>query len=162
MPAKSKCGYFEVQLWIHIITAGGIPESGVLVEEEHAVWHPLQGSVSHESEDGPILGQVAGVAKGLNGTVWVFHRAERVWEGSSFSGPNLEHVTHKEPIKGSTVYQLDQDTGTRAFPCVFKKIQNPTQLRLVLAEVSQEAKLLLTSKTAPLRPLLPQDGSCFE
>ena len=57
------------------------------------------------------MGQVAGVARGHNGSVWVFHRGDRVWDGATFTGPRFEQVTLTEPIRQATVLQLDQDTG---------------------------------------------------
>lgn len=60
------------------------------------------------------LGQVAGVAKGPAGTVWVLHRGRRVWDATSFEGPNQERVTYKEPIGEDVIVQLDQDTGAAA------------------------------------------------
>ena len=59
------------------------------------------------------MGQVAGVARGHNGSVWVFHRGDRVWDGATFTGPRFEHMTLTEPIRQATVLQLDQDTGER-------------------------------------------------
>jgi hypothetical protein len=60
-----------------------------------------------------MLTQVAGVAKGLNGTVWVFHRGDRVWDAGTFGLLNGEKVLYKTPIKEATILQLDQDTGNR-------------------------------------------------
>lgn len=90
---------------------GGVLEDSVLVKEDPSVWQPMQPPKAQPQSKTGKLGQVAGMAKGLNGSVWVFHRGSRVWDGSSFSGAQNEHVTYKEPIKEKTVYQLDQDTG---------------------------------------------------
>jgi hypothetical protein len=65
-----------------------------------------------------ILTQVAGVAKGLNGTVWVFHRGDRVWDAGTFGILNGEKVLYKTPIKEATILQLDQDTGDWPHPLI--------------------------------------------
>ncbi len=60
------------------------------------------------------LGQVAGVAKGLAGTVWVLHRGSRIWDATSFEGAKNDRITYKEPIGEAVVVQMDQDTGAVA------------------------------------------------
>ena len=92
---------------------GGVPEKAELVREDAKVWRPAQASRSSNQPQGQQLemGQIAGIAKGLNGSVWVFCRGDRVWDGSSFTGSRNEQVTYTEPIKQKTVFQLDQDTG---------------------------------------------------
>ena len=52
------------------------------------------------------------MAKGQNGSVWVFHRGSRIWGENSFEGENASEVTHKEPISEAAVLQLDQDSGS--------------------------------------------------
>ncbi len=54
--------------------------------------------------------QVSGVANGLNGSIWVFHRAERLWDGFAYK-PDWEHINYEEPIAAETLLQLDRDTG---------------------------------------------------
>ena len=68
-------------------------------------------SGEHQPEEGLKVGQLAGVAKGHDGSIWIFHRGERVWDGGSFRGSRAEEITYTEPIKQKTVHQLDQDTG---------------------------------------------------
>ena len=82
--------------------------------EDAKVWRPAQASQSISGQSPQLraeLGQIAGIAKGLNGSVWIFCRGDRVWDGSSFTGSRNEQVTYTTPIKQKTVYQLDQDTG---------------------------------------------------
>jgi len=52
--------------------------------------------------DGITLGQVSGIGVDSVGNVYVFHRAERIWEGEE---PGLD------PIPSPTVFVLDDDTG---------------------------------------------------
>ena len=55
------------------------------------------------------MGQVAGVARGHNGSVWAFHRAERVWGPDSFGAD--DRFTEEQPISEAVMLELDQDTG---------------------------------------------------
>ncbi|KAK9908849.1 hypothetical protein WJX75_003782 [Coccomyxa subellipsoidea] len=89
---------------------GGLPAAGHLVQEAPQHWKPPP-PYAPELVSAAHLGQVAGVAKGPAGTVWVLHRGRRVWDATSFEGPNQERVTYKEPIGEDVVVQLDQDTG---------------------------------------------------
>jgi len=54
--------------------AGGIPEKAQLVAEAPQHWRPPPSFREGRSGKAPQVGQVAGVAKGHQGTVWVFHR----------------------------------------------------------------------------------------
>ncbi len=54
--------------------AGGIPEKAQLVAEAPQHWRPPPSFREGHSGKAPQVGQVAGVAKGHQGTVWVFHR----------------------------------------------------------------------------------------
>lgn len=65
------------------------------------VFHPVSNWPA--VQDGVIIGQVAGVALDSSGTVFVFHRAEKIWEG--------EELT-LETIPSSTILVLDGETGT--------------------------------------------------
>ena len=68
-----------------------------------------------KSKSAPGMGQVAGVAKGHQGTVWVFHRAGRVWDSGSFAdGGAGEATLLTEPIAQDVVLQLDQESGRPA------------------------------------------------
>ena len=59
-----------------------------------------------------MVGQVSGVAKGQDHTVWVLHRGHRVWDSKSFKDAGRsEDVSYTEPIHQPTILQLDQDTG---------------------------------------------------
>eukprot|EP00884_Botryococcus_braunii_P000484 jgi/Botrbrau1/10436/Bobra.0133s0043.1 len=78
---------------------GGIPLDAHLSAELPKYWTP------------PPMGQVAGVAKGLNGTIWVLHRGDRIWDASTFGVLGVEKTQLKAPIKEAVVLQLDQDTG---------------------------------------------------
>ena len=53
------------------------------------------------------VGQVAAVARGCNGTLWVFHRSERVWDEDSFSADG-RRITYDTPIAADTVVQINQ------------------------------------------------------
>lgn len=81
--------------------------------ESPAHWHPpapRSGGAGAAS-----LGQVSGVAKGHNGTVWVLQRGDRVWDGKTFElGGQGEKTTYTQGISEDTVLQLDQDTGEQA------------------------------------------------
>ncbi|BDA41933.1 probable peptidyl-glycine alpha-amidating monooxygenase [Coccomyxa sp. Obi] len=87
---------------------GGLPKVGRLVEEAPQYWKP---PLPYAPEHTSGLGQVAGVAKGLAGTVWVLHRGGRIWDATSFEGANYDRITYKEPISDAVVVQKDQDTG---------------------------------------------------
>ena len=52
------------------------------------------------------------MGKGQQGTVWVLHRSERVWDANTFEdGGAGQRTLLKEPIGADVVLQLDQDTG---------------------------------------------------
>ena len=94
---------------------GGMPSTSHLVQETNLHWQappPLAGGVA---TTGPTFGQVAGVAKGHDGTVWVVHRAGRVWDSGSFEDNGAgERTLYTSPIAEPVVYQLDQDSGALA------------------------------------------------
>lgn len=52
--------------------------------------------------DGVRIGQVSGIGVDLNGSVFVFHRADRIWAGEEFG---LEVIT------SPTIFVLDEETG---------------------------------------------------
>jgi len=87
----------------------------VLLREDPKFWTPMRASRGPPAEAPPAGAQIAGVAKGHNGTVWVFQRGTRVWDSGSFSGANAETITYQEAIQQKTVFQLDQDTGEPCF-----------------------------------------------
>jgi hypothetical protein len=60
-----------------------------------------------------VVGNIASVALGPDGTVWVLSRGGRVWDKDSFDASG-EHLTAKEPIDANVVMQLQPDTGARA------------------------------------------------
>ena len=132
--------------------AGGIPEKAELAMEDPRVWQPAQASQSSSSQPQAVkveMGQVAGIAKGLNGSVWVFCRGDRVWGASSFTGSRNEQVTHTEPIKQKTVYQLDQDTGA-TLPKILRLIPQTTAL------YHGETHAKLTAPRSPVRTYLQE------
>ena len=115
--ARAATSVIQIQGVTRLATpyAGGVPRPASLIAEHKSQWQPPPPLLKPDSPPAtPFLGQVAGVAKGHNGTVWVFHRGDRVWDGASFTGPKAEHVTYTEPIAHKTVLQLDQDTGKPA------------------------------------------------
>ena len=52
------------------------------------------------------------MANGLHGSLWVFHRAERLWDGQAYK-PDWEHINYPDPIADETLLQLDRDSGQR-------------------------------------------------
>ena len=92
--------------------AGGIPEKARLVAEAPQHWRPPPPFREGHAGKAPQMGQVAGVAKGHQGTIWVFHRGGRIWDGATFAdGGAGEHTLLTEPIKEDVVLQLDQESG---------------------------------------------------
>lgn len=80
--------------------------------ESDSHWRPPPSLQQGAAAASPVaLGQVTGVAKGHNGSVWVLHRGDRIWDASSFEGGGGERTAHTEAIDADTVLQLDQDTG---------------------------------------------------
>ena len=61
------------------------------------------------------VGQVSAVARGGNGTLWIFHRGERVWDEESF-GADGRRITYNTPIAADAVVQIDQ-VGSSADCC---------------------------------------------
>ena len=61
------------------------------------------------------VGQVSAVARGWNGTLWILHRGERVWDEESFSADG-RRITYNTPIAADTVVQIDQ-VGSSAHCC---------------------------------------------
>ena len=92
--------------------AGGIPEKAALVAEAAQHWRPPPPWREGRRGAGPAMGQVAGVAKGHRGSVWVLHRAGRTWDGGSFEGGGAgERTLLTETVAEDVVLQLDQETG---------------------------------------------------
>jgi hypothetical protein len=56
-----------------------------------------------------VVGNIASVSVGPDGSVWVLTRGGRVWRDTSFTPDN--RLTDKEPIPSNVVLQLHQDTG---------------------------------------------------
>jgi len=82
--------------------AGGLPSAAYAAPELAAAWAP------------PRMGQVAGIARGHNGSVWAFQRAGRVWGPQSFDA-SQERITDEQPIGEDVMLELDQDSGA---PCI--------------------------------------------
>lgn len=59
-----------------------------------------------------VVGTMASVAMGPDGTVWVLTRGGRVWTPASFNADNT--ITDTEPIAADVVMQLHPDTGERS------------------------------------------------
>ena len=52
------------------------------------------------------------MGKGQQGTVWVLHRGERVWDAGTFESNGAgEKSLLTTPIAADVMLQLDQDTG---------------------------------------------------
>lgn len=56
-----------------------------------------------------VLGNVASVAMGPDGTLWALHRGGRVWDEDTFD--TSERITEKDPIAVDVVLQMHPDTG---------------------------------------------------
>ena len=125
--------------WIQVDGAGGMPPRGVAKEEtvywtpKHVIdditLPPEDGggagrggekeketaattttTTTTSTEDVKmIIGQVGGVASGLNSTVWAFHRGFRTWTASSFGADNK---FTKGSIRWPAVLRLDRDNGS--------------------------------------------------
>lgn len=86
------------------------------MQEAGQHWRPPPPLSVGAAQDGPALGQVAGIGRGASGTVWALHRGSRIWDGRSFEGGSGERTAYKEPISEDVVLQLDQETGTLPLP----------------------------------------------
>ena len=63
------------------------------------------------------LGQVSAVTKGQQGSIWVLHRGDRVWDAQTFEkGGAGERTLYTQAIQEDTVLQLDQDIGRGLAP----------------------------------------------
>jgi hypothetical protein len=56
-----------------------------------------------------VLGNVASVAMGPDGTLWALHRGGRVWDEDTFD--TNERITEKDPVAVDVVLQMHPDTG---------------------------------------------------
>jgi hypothetical protein len=56
-----------------------------------------------------VLGNVAAVAMGPDGTLWALHRGGRVWDEDTFD--TSERITEQDPIGVDVVLQMHPDTG---------------------------------------------------
>nr|XP_039256988.1 peptidyl-glycine alpha-amidating monooxygenase B-like isoform X1 [Styela clava] len=61
-------------------------------------------------QQGYSIGQVGGLVSDMDGTVHVFHRANRVWGRFSFDSRNRFTEPNK-PIMADTIYHLSKDVG---------------------------------------------------
>ncbi|KAK9814322.1 hypothetical protein WJX72_004044 [[Myrmecia] bisecta] len=78
---------------------GGVPAAASLVEDTE--WTPP----AH-------MGQVSGVAKGEDNSIWVFHRGDRTWDAATYADNGAgERVNDDALIRPPVIEQLDQDTG---------------------------------------------------
>ena len=83
-----------------------------LVAEAPQHWRPPPPFREGHAGRAPQMGQVAGVAKGHQGTIWVFHRGGRIWDGGTFADQGAgEQTLLTEHIKEDVVLQLDQESG---------------------------------------------------
>ena len=67
---------------------------------------PKVGNVNLNSEG--LMGQIAGVTTDKQGNIYVFHRADRVWDGSSFDFNGVIRNTDK-PIATNTIVIYNKD-----------------------------------------------------
>jgi hypothetical protein len=113
--------------WVEAEGVGGMGQ-GMRVVQETQHWHSTELPIGLQSGEGGsssnggsvqsmTIGQVGGVANAFDGSVWAFHRGERVWGGGSFDASN--RITHADPIRAKAVLQLDEDSGeVRVCVCV--------------------------------------------
>ncbi|KAK9800913.1 hypothetical protein WJX73_010392 [Symbiochloris irregularis] len=91
---------------------GGIPTSATLQRESDAHWAPPQPRSAATPAGEVSFGQLSGVAKGHNGTLWVLHRGPRIWDSQSFADNGVgERTQYDSAVEEDVLLQLDQDTG---------------------------------------------------
>ncbi|KAF8067346.1 pam-b [Scenedesmus sp. PABB004] len=87
---------------------GNMPRAAALLPDPFPLWRPpkpadkLNGSAT-------VLGNVASVAVGPDGTLWALHRGGRVWGADTFDAQ--ERMRDPTPIGGDVVVQMHADTG---------------------------------------------------
>ena len=106
--------------WIHEKGPGGFPELAT-ADVEDTIWKaphmvgsiklpPEESSAKKKGSDVTMqVGQVGGITTGADGVLWAFHRAFRVWSGSSFDS---EYHFTKDAIRWPAVLRLDRDNGS--------------------------------------------------
>ncbi len=90
--------------------AGGVNPHSTLQTPTADLWTPPSSFTPTNHPEGIALGQVTGVALGVNSTMWVLHRGSRAWETNSFD-PITNRIVYDSYIQQPTVLLLDQDTG---------------------------------------------------
>jgi hypothetical protein len=65
-----------------------------------------------------VLGNVASVTLGPDGSVWALHRGGRVWDENSFDAEN--RFTGKDPIQVDVVVQMHPATGNSNSTCLLQ------------------------------------------
>lgn len=73
----------------------------------------------HESSEWPFphhidksIGQVAGVSVSKDNLVYIFHRADREWNDTTFHYNNVYRDQSNGPIFGDTIVVLDPKNGS--------------------------------------------------
>lgn len=69
-----------------------------------------------------VLGNVASVTLGPDGSVWALHRGGRVWDERSFDAEN--RFTGKDPIQVDVVVQMHPATGNSNSTCLLQSTQS--------------------------------------
>ncbi|WIA13049.1 hypothetical protein OEZ86_006342 [Tetradesmus obliquus] len=85
---------------------GNMPRAAALLPDPFPLWKPPQPS---DAANKSVLGNVASVAMGPDGTLWALHRGGRVWDEDTFD--TSERITEKDPIAVDVVLQMHPDTG---------------------------------------------------
>lgn len=100
---------------------GGIRPASVLKKDPYKDWNPPEPLSAPPAVPEPKpagsaaaaarVGQVSGVARGHDGSIWLFHRGARVWTGTSFTGTLSETATDTTPIPEDVILRLHSASG---------------------------------------------------
>ncbi|KAF6260690.1 PHM/PNGase F domain-containing protein [Scenedesmus sp. NREL 46B-D3] len=85
---------------------GNMPRAAALLPDPFPLWKPPRLT---DAANKSVLGNVAGVAMGPDGTLWALHRGGRVWDEDTFDVS--ERITEADPIGVDVVLQMHPDTG---------------------------------------------------
>lgn len=88
------------------LAPGNMVHAAKLIRDPYPLWKPPTPATKLEKG---VFGNVASVALGPDGHVWVLSRGGRVWTAESFDKD--DHITDKEPIQANVVTELHPDTG---------------------------------------------------
>jgi peptidylamidoglycolate lyase len=110
LPYFSWCAMPEGEMIVDPIGAGGLPAKGT-ANIETAHWRTLN-YFEHNSIEVPVK-QVSGLANVVgqydDPAVWVFHRGDRIWNGTTFDART--HVMADAPLTTPSLLQVHRDSG---------------------------------------------------